>query len=378
MLVKQTLPTLFITTSAVDVHLRIYPDDHFYKAELQISGVKPQRFRIGLTPHDVEELNLELQEAIEEVSNRCEEAGGCSELLSELANAGKSAFNRIFAEGGPRETIYKALEIISTKTGVTIEISSENFFIPWELLYHETLDEPVDASNFWGMRYIIARTLIQDNRPGDMVSPIIQSSCPEVGLIAYKELEYVAGKEIPALQVLDQKKQIHLSCLPSLDPSQHRKGLKVFGGFLCGELDIVHLACHAYVMTPLNHSYLHISDRFDITMQDFHAYGFKIKSNPLVILNACRTGTISPLYTSNWASLFWEYGARGVLATEFRVPDWFAAAFVERLYQCLLSGMPIGESLWDTRCYFWKEKSNPLGLAYALYSPFSIRIANSD
>jgi CHAT domain len=120
-----------------------------------------------------------------------------------------------------------------------------------------------------------------------------------------------------------------------------------------------------------------VSDHFDITLEDFRAREYKSEYNPLVILNACCTGTMSPLYTANWAALFWEYGARGVLATEFHVPDWFAADFIEVLYSHFLSGMPIGESLWATRCYFWKERSNPLGLAYALYGPLAIRIVHS-
>src|SRR5947209_13809310 len=68
-----------------------------------------------------------------------------------------------------------------------------------------------------------------------------------------------------------------------------------------------------------------------------------------------------------------ERGARGVLATDFQVPDWFGAAFSEVLYQHLLSGMPIGETLLTTRRQFWTQQRNPLGLAYALYSPPSIK-----
>jgi hypothetical protein len=83
---------------------------------------------------------------------------------------------------------------------------------------------------------------------------------------------------------------------------------------------------------------------------------------------------MNPLYTSNWAALFWERGARGVLATEFRVPDWFAASFIEELYPRFLSGESIGESLLAVRQHFWNQKRNPLGLAYALYSSPSIRI----
>jgi len=63
-----------------------------------------------------------------------------------------------------------------------------------------------------------------------------------------------------------------------------------------------------------------------------------------------------------------------VLATEFHVPDWFAATFIEKLYDELLQGKPIGEALLTTRRHFWESENNPLGLGYALYSSPSIRI----
>ncbi len=73
-------------------------------------------------------------------------------------------------------------------------------------------------------------------------------------------------------------------------------------------------------------------------------------------------------HTLNWANVFKECGARGVLATEFHVPDSFAAAFTEELYKHFLSGKPIGETILATRYSLWQQQKNPLGLAYALYS----------
>jgi hypothetical protein len=71
-------------------------------------------------------------------------------------------------------------------------------------------------------------------------------------------------------------------------------------------------------------------------------------------------------------------GQEGVIATEFHVPDWFAAAFTEELYKHLLSGKPIGEALITIRRYFLEEQGNPLGLAYTLYSSPYITIVNTD
>jgi hypothetical protein len=53
------------------------------------------------------------------------------------------------------------------------------------------------------------------------------------------------------------------------------------------------------------------------------------------------------------------------------VPDWFAAAFIEQLYERLLDKdgpKPLGQSLMETRRHFWNKERNVLGLAYALYS----------
>src|SRR5260370_11195363 len=214
------------------------------------------------------------------------------------------------------------------------------------------------------MRYIVSRALIQEARPGDLVSPIIQSARPHVALLACNELEHVVGKEIPTLKELHQQNRILLLPLRPLNANQRHEELEYLGRFLREqELEIIHLACHALEKKPMSQSYLLVSDNFDITVEDFGIQEFDIKHNPFVILNACLTGTISPLNTSNWAALFWGRGARGVLATELHVPDWFAAAFIEELYNHFLSGKPIGGALLSTRRSLWEEQRNPLGLA---------------
>ena len=371
MLLKQSSALPLIDNFSVQVQIRIFSNGSEYTAYISTDLDKWHRFHIGLKPHDIDELNTELQQAVEQVSVNFEIEGAYGDALARLAQKGKFAFNRIFADGVPRETINRAL-----KTGATIQFSSEDFFIPWELLYDGPLGTQVDASSFWGLRHIVSRALIQDARPGDLESPTIQSPCPHVGLIACNELEHVVMKEIPALQELHQQSRIFLLPLRPLNAGQRDEELEYLGHFLRDEeLQIVHLACHALERKPLSQSYLLVSNDFSISIEDFFVREFEIKYKPFIILNACFTGTISPLYTSNWAAFFWEHGARGVLATEFHVPDWFAAAFSKKLYEHLLAGKPIGEALLTTRRHFWKEENNPLGLAYALYSSPSIRIA---
>jgi len=333
------------------------------------------RLRIGLRPNDVEELNAELQQALQDASNDLEANGAYSGALVKLARIGNFAFKSIFGDSGLRASLSKAL-----KVGATIQFASEDFFLPWELLYD--YDGPpgmqVNVSRFWGMRYVVSRTPIREIGPVDVEPPVIRASCPHVGLIACNELEYVLGKEIPALQKLDEDKQILLVLLRPLEAHRRDEELEYVRQFFSKEkLDIVHLACHAFEQKPLSESYLRVSDGFSITIKDFRVHELKIKHKPFVILNACLTGTFSPLHALNWANVFKECGARGVLATEFHVPDSFAAAFTEELYKHFLSGKPIGETVLATRYSLWQGQKNPLGLAYALYSSPMIRIAKA-
>jgi len=353
MTLKTRVQLPFVDDFPVHVQIRIQAQDREYEAYVQADWSKWHRFHVGVKQHDIEEFHSELQQAIEEVSQCLENNVDSSEYaraLSNLAYKGNFIFKRIFSGGVPREIISKAL-----RTGATVQISSEEFFIPWELLYDGPLD-PVDISYFWGMRYIISRALIQDARPGDFVHPIIDAFRPRVGLIAYDQLTYVVKEEIPLLKELSRKKRIYLSILRPLDASRRNTELNTFGRFLAKKLQIIHLACHAYIEKPISQSYLLISDDFPVTIEDFCVQEFNIKHNPFVILNACLTGIMNPLYTSNWASVFWENGARGVLATEFHVPDWFAAVFVKELYNHLLSGKSIGKGLLATRHYFGKQE----------------------
>ena len=171
MLCEQRSPLPWVDNFPVQVQISIFPSGSEHIAYISTDMGMFHRFRIGLKQHDIEELNSGLQQAIEQVAGSFEEQGTYNEALSRLAHKGNFAFKRIFAEGIPRETVCKAL-----KTGATIQIPSEDFFVPWELLYDGPLGAQVDASCFWGMRHIVSRALIQEARPGDLASPIIQSA----------------------------------------------------------------------------------------------------------------------------------------------------------------------------------------------------------
>jgi hypothetical protein len=364
----------------VELQISIRPYSSTYQAHVQVNDGKWHRFSIGLKSNDVVELNTELQNAVENLANVFDEDGhfdpaDFNDALFNLAKKGAFAFERIFKDGPAQDLIKKAL-----KPGSTIQITAEaeDFILPWELIYPEPLSMPIDATNFWGMQHIISRAVVQDIRPADELSPVIRSLRPRVGLVTYNGLEHVVNHEIPTFQQLQQDKQIELKILDPLLGTQYTASIQSFGQFLQEDMQIFHGAFHILEGKEPTQSYLLISDDFPITYEDFVAYKFAIAHSPFVILNACLSGTRCPHYTSSWASLLWERGARGVLATEFHVPDWFASAFIRELYKHLLKGNPIGQSLLATRQHFWNTSHNPSGLGYALYSSPSIQFLSEE
>src|SRR5438046_366355 len=147
MLLEQKSPLSFIDNFPLHVQIRIFPDKNNYMADINANWSNWYRFRIGIKPNDLQELNSELQQAIEDVSYKFEIEGILSDtLLGQLARKGAFAFKRIFSEDTPREIVSRAL-----KMATTIQFSSEDFFIPWELLYDGSIGVHTDISGFWGM-----------------------------------------------------------------------------------------------------------------------------------------------------------------------------------------------------------------------------------
>jgi hypothetical protein len=202
---------------------------------------------------------------------------------------------------------------------------------------------------------------------------------PGVGLLTYEGLAAVLNKEVPFFEKLSQERKIKLFKLRALDPQSKYPELGEFKEFWNNAFQVAHLACHAYYEAGSSkYTRITLSDEFDISLFDMENCDFAIDGHPLVIMNACETGNLNPLYTGNFAREFLRYGAGGVVATECAIPDDFAADFAEQLYTRLLAGEPLGESLLVTRRYFLEKHNNPLGLLYSMYASPTIRLARQE
>lgn len=374
---KVALPDFAFLDYPVDVALLIYRDSVRYGLDIHAEYQK-QRFSIDMSLHDLQALSKEFQQEMQTITreNSDEEPSTVEVVeknLRPLAEIGHYAFKKIFSDQ-TAEAAIKSLMILSRY--LCFEINTEEFFLPWELLYDVSLEEPLSFENFWGMKYVITRTIVRKDRRS--FSPIIRfENAPTVGLLTYRGLPHVTKIEIPFFEELERTCKIKLSKLDSLNPDQKEVDNEYgkLKKFLQEPHNLLHFACHAFYNDKFPaSSHILLSEEFSIFLRNMVAYKISINGPPLIIMNACETGNINPLYTSYFAAEFLNYGALGVVATECAVNDAFAADFTQQLYPHLLQGKPLGESLLLTRRFFLEKYQNPSGLLYSMYAPPSTRL----
>lgn len=371
----------------VDVSIRIYVEGTQYRAEVLAAGCM-RRVPIEMSLHDLEMLNERLQRTTEDIAV---ENMGRKDLvpakpeaqLRLLAKEGNDAFKQVFGNDYTRATVE---ELLGLRQGMSIQVVSEDFLLPWELIYPISLDEPLSYEHFWGMNHIISRAIVQSTRPGSLVSPVISvAHRPRLGLLIYGGSPSVTEKEPPFFEKLESDGKITLCRLRALDPEKKCEEFKEFKGFWDNALDLAHFACPISCEDDAPEaSHILLSAEFPISLRDMELYfvdaedrPLVIKSHPLIVMNAREASRTNPLCTSRFVKAFLRHGARGVVATECAVPDAFAAGFAEQLYRHLLAGKRLGDSLLATRRYFLEKYDNPSGLFYSMYAPSSIRLAQT-
>jgi len=359
---KKSLPQLEQLDFLVDVTIRVRRTALCYEADINYVPVT-----LGVTANDRADWSRRLRQCIAILLETYDE-DGTNRHMRNLAELGHYVWQRLFGSDGLDHRAQRILRAaLQSERTVNIQIVSEDCFLPWDLLYDGELSTSVDPGAFWGARYPISRLMLP---PGEahFKPRYILTDLPRMGLCADNTLTAVREREIPFFRSLADEGMLDLSVLRPLDPSCGIDELLYLRGFLADELDLAHFACHAAVNDEARElSYIRLSDGYEVTVQDIVNYRIRLDNNPLVVLNACGTGDLSPMHTSDLVRILMDAGARSVVVTECAVPDAFAAEFSELLYENLLSGKTVGDSLFEARRYFLFARRNPLGLVYALY-----------
>ncbi|MCA1633834.1 MAG: CHAT domain-containing protein, partial [Acidobacteria bacterium] len=308
-----------------------------------------------------------------------------SEVLKVLADAGSNMFVNLFFSGvGSRkesektERIGQRLRELSRGRGLKIQILSNEFFLPWNLIYDgDGEDGECRPSGFWGFKHVL------EELPGD----VYEEAEPDV-VIDVEGGNFTVGMNvshtaIPKVLVDPQLNEVR-GLGPSvrvLERSSETEVLRAIQGRLeQGRLEYFY--CHAGTkgdpQQNFDYSYIGLtnSDK-GLTLRTIksEAVGARFQGRPVVFLNACESAQMDGRFYDGFVPKFLMMGARAVVGTDCEVPSLFGAHFGSGFLKAYLGGDPVGEALLKQRQYLLDEYQNPLGLIYRVFGDADVRLA---
>lgn len=300
------------------------------------------------------------------------------QALARLAKAGYRMFFRLFFEGGDANTrlLGSYLIELSRQSTLKIQIVSDKFMLPWGVLYLAERFDPSDIQweNFLGFKHIIEHVpyqtslVVSDNRISSL--PLGVNLNIDLSLDTDFEANWSASQKTYWENLPGVEKKIHTTIgelKETLSDVQVADQLLYYFGHAKAEYGEPDSSPWLKMMDD----YLMLEDlKFDAPTSQ------KLDGAPLIFLNACESGDLSPIYYGGFMQYFIERGARGMIGTECEIPGVFASEWARRFFNQFLSGKKtVGQVFLDLRREFLLEENNLLGLLYALYCDSDTRLA---
>jgi hypothetical protein len=126
---------------------------------------------------------------------------------------------------------------------------------------------------------------------------------------------------------------------------------------------------NSYIQLTAPENSLHLLE----LQRDYYKRNFV--NEPLIFLNSCESGGMSPLFYDGFMPYFITKGSRGVIGTLAKVPAIIASEFGVEFFKKLLKGENAGRALLRVRNHFLETNSNLLGLYYASYGLSDLSLA---
>jgi hypothetical protein len=362
----------------VDCYLHLVRQGNKYGGEL-IASSETQSIQVDLGQEELGELVKEIRRELVTTAqgvglDAAEAQHHFNDCLPHLARLGYYAFQQIFKQRGFFE---KLQEQILRKQILSIQIATDSFFFPWELLYPVNPADNLNYENFWGLNYEISRLIVQNLRHQPAGAKGCRSNGrPVVGAFFDRRFDDVRNQEIPFfLKLKDAGKLDLFELIPSSEMLNGPEILKTFKDFFARDFDLIHFACHtSYEESFAANSRINITDNLYLKLIEIESQDMAISGSPLIVINGSDGGNLDPLRPSGFAATFLKYGALAVIATQSVMSSITATAFTQELYTRLLAGDTLGTSLLEARKAVWSKCRNPMVLSYSLYGPPSFRL----
>lgn len=289
-------------------------------------------------------------------------------LLRTLAFEGFLLYRAIFAGPNASPELLKIGEWLRTELGAevtTLQVVSIGFPVPWPLIYlTDRFDAaPLSWDNFIGMRHVVEQ-IPMELSAAPVPHPTIEST-PELNV----RVLYNDDIDMPSKPILAQRTYWGARGV-ALTEGTRRDDLTKLSLAPTATDRVLYLYCHAVAKKDPLDSHLILTNNEVVTLGDLTAYApleDKLPGHPLVFLNACESGEMSPNFYDGFVSYFLAKGARGVIGTECKTPGYFASEWAKAFFDELFAGKPLGTVVLELRRRFLSEHNNPYGLLYGVY-----------
>jgi hypothetical protein len=292
--------------------------------------------------------------------------------LEKLAFEGFLLFQSIFMGSGASPTLVAAGRWLLTESRrsdfTTLQVVSSGFPVPWPLMYltEDFAHTPLSWDNFIGMRCVVEQVPMLE-----ITTPPPQPRIDPTPRLTVRAL-YNTGIDasMPSLPVKAQRtywqgRGVALTEGTSADDL-------ISGALAAGATDqVLYLYCHAEAsaVDPAD-AKLILSDSQSVSLgqlQVFAPWASALAGHPLVFINACESGELTPTFYDGFVPYFLAKGARGVIGTETKTPGLFASEWAKAFFDDFFTGKALGKVVLDQRRRFLAEHNNPLGLLYGIH-----------
>jgi len=306
------------------------------------------------------------------------------EALRRLARAGFLLYQGLFySQNDPgAKLLGDRLRELTRSGSLQIQVVSEQFLIPWGILYlADRYDEAnLDPELFLGFRHIVEYIPLQ-RQMAVLDSRITSQPALSVSVNVDTDIDdqrrvEVVGDQLRFWDGLDRGGAARVIVRRTDDefvtalsqPDLADQILYFFGHASSQQL--------GEAGGP-DGSYLGLTGRRRITLGDLKLRAPVVdmmSSGPLVVINACESAELSPLFYGGFMPYFTAKGARGMVGTECDVPVLFASEWARRFFERFLGGERLGRTLLTLRRELYSQNRNLLGLLYAMYCDGDTRV----
>jgi len=302
--------------------------------------------------------------------------------LKAMARAGYLLFRSLFfhpAADAQCQSLgtYLIDEVAKAEEGFTLQVLARDFPVPWSLLYiTDAWDEAsVRWDGFLGAKLVVEQIPLcnDSNRRDTRISGIPDGLAVSLNFNSDIDAQFRGG--FVATQQAYWQAVTHAS--PRIRSVTRTSKVDLINSLKDVALSdqIIYFYCHAESLGlgaggGPGQSRLIMSGSEQVTLDDLNLDApaqKKLRGAPLVFINACESGELSPLFYNGFVPYFLSKGARGVIGTECKVPALFATEWARRFFDEFLGGAPIGETVLKLRNEFFVNSGNPLGLLYGVH-----------